>query len=318
MREMPEDMRENPQPGEDLFSYLLELARVRSALSGGLVAGGAWALAFPATPLVKFWGIRRGSAWIDVGTGKPLAARAGDVFLFNASGPHLLASDLAVPPLPLDALGPGRAGAILHHGEDGGAGADFFMIGGKVALDEGSAPLLFGGLPPVLRLAADSPRAAPVHWILERLVAERDAGLPGGAAASAQLAQLMLIEILRAHLAEPGALGSGSFKALADARLAPALRLMHGDPGRAWRLPELAAACAMSRAAFSAHFGKVAGSSPLHYLTGLRMRLALRRLRQSDVGIARLAEEYGYGSESAFSHAFKRVLGRPPKAFRQA
>lgn len=305
-------MRENPGPVEDVFSHLLALARVRSALSGGLLAGGAWALAFPATPLVKFWGIRRGSAWIDVGDGKPLAARAGDVFLFHAPGPQVLASELSLPALPLDALAPGRAGAILRHGE----GEDFFMIGGKVDLDEGSAPLLFGGLPPVLRLAADSPRAAPVHWILERLVAERDAGLPGAAAASAQLAQLMLIELLRAHLAEPGALGSGSFKALADARLAPALRLMHGDPGRAWRLPELAAACAMSRAAFAAHFRAVAGSAPLNYLTELRMRLALRRLRQSGVGIARLAEEYGYASESAFSHAFKRVLGRPPKAFR--
>ncbi|MFK3737405.1 AraC family transcriptional regulator [Massilia sp. TN1-12] len=305
-------MIENPDAIDDLFSDLLELVRARSALSGGLRAGGRWAVAFPATSRVKFWGIRSGAAWIDLGDGAPLLAQAGDVFLFHAPGPHVLRTDGAGLPVALDTLAAGRRGAILQLGD----GDDFFMIGGKVDLDEGSAPLLFGGLPPVLRLPAASPRAPGVHWILDRLVAEREAGLPGSGAASAQLAQLMLIEILRAHIAEPALLGSGYFKALADRRLAPALRLMHGEPGRAWRLPELAAACAMSRAGFADHFKRVAGASPLHYLTELRMRLARRRLRQGGVGLARLAGEYGYGSESAFSHAFKRVFGESPKAFR--
>lgn len=307
-------MIENPDSTNDLFSDLLDLVRARSALSGGLRASGRWAVAFPGTPLVKFWGIRSGSVWIDLGDGAPLRAQAGDVFLFHAPGPHVLRSDGAALPVTLDSIGAGppRPGAILQLGD----GADFFMIGGKVDLDEGSAPLLFGGLPPVVRLPAASPRAPGVHWILDRLVAERDAALPGSGAACAQLAQLMLIEILRAHIAEPALLGSGYFKALGDRRLAPALRLMHGEPGRAWRLPELAAACAMSRAGFADHFKRVAGAPPLHYLTELRMRLARRRLRESGVGLARLAAEYGYGSESAFSHAFKRVFGHSPKACR--
>jgi AraC-like DNA-binding protein len=311
MQKMPESMREHPG---DLVSDLLELARVRSALSGGLRAGGDWAVAFPATRQVKFWGIRHGRAWIDFGTGAPLAAQAGDIFLFHAPGPHVLASTPGVPALPLEQLAGSRAGAVLRHGDAGRD--DFFMIGGKVDLDPGCAPLLFGGLPPVLRLDGNAAHAPGVHWILDRLVAERDAALPGAAAACAQLAQLMLIQILRAHLAEPERLGSGPFRALADRRLAPALRLMHGDPGRPWRLPELAAACAMSRAGFAGHFRTVAGAAPLQYLAELRMRLAQRRLREGDTGIARLAQEFGYGSESAFSHAFKRVTGMSPKQFR--
>jgi AraC-like DNA-binding protein len=306
-------MIENPETSDDLFSGLLELVRARSALSGGLRAGGRWAVAFPATTRVKFWGIRSGSAWIDLGDGAPLHAQAGDVFLFHAPGPHVLRSEGAGLAVALDTIAEGRSGAVLQVGD----GSDFFMIGGKVDLDEGSAPLLFGGLPPVLRLAAASPRAPAVHWILERLVAERDAALPGAGAACAQLAQLMLIEILRAHIAEPALLGAGYFKALGDRRLAPALRLMHADPGRAWRLPELATACAMSRAGFADHFKRVAGAPPLHYLTELRMRLARRRLRGDGTGLARLAADYGYGSESAFSHAFKRVFGESPKAFRE-
>jgi AraC-like DNA-binding protein len=43
------------------------------------------------------------------------------------------------------------------------------------------------------------------------------------------------------------------------------------------------------------------------------MRLAERALRQNGAPIAKLAESLGYASESAFSHAFKRVTGRAPK-----
>lgn len=307
-------MRENPEL--DLVSHLLGLVRARSALSGGLRAGGTWALAFPATRSVKFWGIRQGSAWMDFGAGAPLAAHAGDVFLFHAPGPHVLSSAPGLPAVPLDAVAQGRTGAVLRHGVASDDDGDFFMIGGKVELDEGCAPLLFGGLPPVIRLAGDAPGVRSIHWILDRLVAERDAGLPGSAAACAQLAQLMLIDILRAHLADTAQLRSGWFRTLAEPRLAPALRLMHGAPGHGWRLAELAAACAMSRAGFADHFKRAAGTAPLHYLAELRMRLAGRRLRQSDDGLARVAEEFGYASESAFSHAFKRVMGCAPKAFR--
>lgn len=305
-------MRENPDGVTDPFSHLLALARARSVLSGGLVAGGDWAVAFPATEQVKFWGIRRGAAVLDAATPTPVQLRAGDVLLFRAPGPHVLAGTPGAQPVPLDTLAGGRRGAVLHHG--GGDG--FYMIGGKVELDAGYAPLLFGGLPPLVHIAGDSAAAQPIHWILDRLVAERDAALPGMEAASAQLAQLMLIEILRAHIAGAGTLTSGHLKASADRRLAPALRLLHGAPGRAWRLPELAAACAMSRAGFAAYFKSVAGTSPLRYLAELRMRLAQGRLRDG-ASIARLAEEFGYASESAFSHAFKRILGTPPSAVRQ-
>lgn len=313
MRVMPNNMFENPEG--DVLSALLALTRARSSLSGGLVAGGAWAVAFPATAQVKFWGVRRGAARVDIGSGAPLHVDAGDVLLFHAPGPHVLAGAADAVPVPLADLAQGRAGAILRHGVGPGARADFFMIGGKVDLDDGCAPMLFGGLPPVLRLAGDAPQAERVHWILDRLVAERDAALPGVDAVCAQLAQLMLIEILRAHVANADRLGAGYFRAAVDPRLAPALRLLHGDPGRAWRLPELADACALSRSAFAARFRATAGASPLHYLTELRMRLARRRM-QGGATVAQAAAEFGYASESAFSHAFKRVLGCAPRRAR--
>jgi AraC-like DNA-binding protein len=107
-------------------------------------------------------------------------------------------------------------------------------------------------------------------------------------------------------------------RALGDARLAPALRLMHAEPGRAWHLDELASVCAMSRTTFALHFRQAAGVAPLTYLTEWRMRLAERTLREDRAPVAVVAQSLGYSSESAFSNAFKRVTGNSPKTCRSA
>jgi AraC-like DNA-binding protein len=111
---------------------------------------------------------------------------------------------------------------------------------------------------------------------------------------------------------------AGWLRALADARAAPALRLMHSEPGRAWRLEELAKACAMSRTTFASHFKMVSGKAPLTYLTDWRMRLAEHALLAETTPVARISQTLGYSSESAFSNAFKRTTGRSPRAYRRS
>ncbi|NVZ67251.1 helix-turn-helix transcriptional regulator, partial [Pseudomonas gingeri] len=169
-------------------------------------------------------------------------------------------------------------------------------------------------LPPWIHVPAASPQAKAFRWLLDQLVEERASELPGVQLASAQLAQLLFIQILRAHLSTSAPMPAGWLRALADTRIAPALRLMHGDPARAWHLDELARACAMSRTTFALRFRTTAGVAPLTYLTEWRMRLAERALREDNRPMAVLAQTLGYSSESAFSNAFKRVTGSSPKA----
>lgn len=123
---------------------------------------------------------------------------------------------------------------------------------------------------------------------------------------------------MRAHLEESGAVAAGWLRALGDKRLAPALQLMHGDPGRSWQLEELARATAMSRTTFALRFKTAAGVAPLTYLTEWRMRLAQRALREENVPVAVLGRSLGYISESTFNNAFKRVTGSAPKRYRRA
>jgi len=154
------------------------------------------------------------------------------------------------------------------------------------------------------------------RWLLDRLIDERDAGEPGARLASAQLTQLLFIQILRSYIDTASIMPPGWLRALADPRIAPALRLMHGDPARSWHLEELAAACAMSRTSFAFHFRTVASVAPLTYLAEWRMHLAERALRDELSPVAVIARSLGYMSESAFSSAFKRIKGKSPTAYR--
>lgn len=109
----------------------------------------------------------------------------------------------------------------------------------------------------------------------------------------------------------------GWLRLLTDAPLAPALRLIHEQPGKRWGLAELARAANMSRTSFAERFRAVAGAPPLTYLSRWRMVLAQRALRDPDIRVGALAAQLGYGSESAFSTAFKREVGESPLHYRR-
>jgi AraC-like DNA-binding protein len=298
----------------DPFSDILKFTNAVSLVTGGFAAGGAWALRFPAPEKIKFFAIVRGSCWVCIDGEAPLQFQEGDVGLLAARRSFVLASDLETVPLDAMAVFACAGGRRVTLGD----GCDFAHIGGHVLLDPASGQLLADVLPPWIHVPAASRQAAAFRWGLEQLVEEQAFEQPGAQLASAQLAQLLFIQILRAHIQAAGPMPAGWLKALGNPRIAPALRLMHGDPARSWHLEELAGVCAMSRTTFASHFKAVAGVAPLAYLTAWRMRLAERALRDDAAPVAQLARNLGYASESAFSNAFKRVTGNSPKAYRNA
>jgi len=297
----------------DPFSDVLSLINAKSVVSGSLVAGGAWAIRFPASNLINFWGIERGECWCLTETSDaPLHLQAGDFLLRTACQSAVLATDLDATPVDFQEVAASDTGGRLHYGN----GDQFFMIGGKVELDATHGAALLDSLPPSIHIRHGSTHATVLQWLLAQLVRERTEGLPGVATASAQLAHLMFIQILRAHLDLGATLAPGWLRLVGNRRLAPALRLLHGEPARAWGLEELARECGMSRATFAVHFKTNAGITPFAYLAQWRMRLAERALRDGDDAISSLGYSLGYASESAFSNAFKRLVGEAPARYR--
>ena len=107
----------------------------------------------------------------------------------------------------------------------------------------------------------------------------------------------------------------GLLRGLADARVAVALRHMHGEPSRPWSVEQLANKAALSRSAFSERFTKAVGLAPMEYLLAWRMALAKDLLRGEGLAIADVAERVGYGSASTFSTAFSRHVGQAPRRY---
>jgi AraC-like DNA-binding protein len=296
----------------DPFSDILKFTNAESLVTGGFKAGGTWAIRFPAPEKIKFFAVVKGACWVSIdGEAEPVRFETGDVGLLTAKRSFVLGS--GPDAVPVDAMSVFAGGSATL-----GDGNDFAHIGGHVLLDPASGRLLADVLPPWIHVPAASAQATTFRWLLDQLVEEGVAQLPGAQLVSAQLAQLLFIQIVRAHLKTSSAMPSGWLRALGDPRIAPALRLMHGDPARAWHLEELAKACAMSRTSFAVHFRTVAGVAPLTYLTEWRMRLAERALRDETTQVAVVARSLGYTSESAFSNAFKRLNGSSPKAYRNA
>jgi AraC-like DNA-binding protein len=192
-----------------------------------------------------------------------------------------------------------------------------FLLGGRFDFGERARELLLDALPPVLHVPGDTEAAATLRWALAQVDAElRDRPVASGLVAE-HLALIMLIHMLRLHLATTPAAGPGWLGGLADPVVAPALRALHADPARPWTVADLATVSAVSRSTLAARFKQAVGQGPLDYLTGWRIELAADRLRRGD-GIATIARAVGYGSESALSTAFKRETGRSPREFRRA
>jgi AraC-like DNA-binding protein len=166
-------------------------------------------------------------------------------------------------------------------------------------------------LPPIVYIRKESDKAA-LRWSLQRMREELREPQPGGFLIAQQLAYMILVQALRLHLAEGLRGRVGWLFALADKQMSAAINSMHDDPAHRWTLPKLAKRAGMSRSAFALKFKRTVGETPMEYLTRWRMLLAGDRLVNSSDPISVIALSLGYESESAFSTAFKRVMGCSP------
>lgn len=296
----------------DPLSDVLALLKPRSYMAGGIDHGGEWSVAFPKHEGIKCYAVVSGACWLCVdGIDAPIGLESGDCFILPRGMPFRMCSDPALLPVDFHTLisTPGQGGLTTLNG--GGA---CVVAGGYFALAGRHADLLLGMLPPVVHLKRESERAA-LRWALDRMSQELRERRPGGVLLAQQLAYTMLVQALRLHLAEGPEGGVGWLFALADPQMSIAISAMHDDPARRWTVQELAERAAMSRSSFAQRFKETVGSSPMEYLTRWRMLLAGDRLTTSREPVSAIAQSLGYESESAFSTAFKRVMGVAPRRY---
>jgi AraC-like DNA-binding protein/mannose-6-phosphate isomerase-like protein (cupin superfamily) len=299
----------------DPLSEILSLLKPQSHISSGFDAGGDWSLRFAIQEdVMKSYAVISGGCWLMVDdTDVPVRLEAGDCFVLPSGRPFRLTSDPALPSMDSkSAFPPSVPGGVVTINGGGGV----FLAGSRFTVSGRNAGILLKMLPLVVHLHGKTDQAA-LRWSVERMREEMRNAQPGGHLIAQHLAHMMLVQALRLYLAEQTSTDVGWFAALADRQIGAAIAAIHAEPARRWTLHDLAGQVGMSRSVFAHRFREKLGETPMDYVTRWRMLLAAQRLETSDDPVSSIAPDLGYESESAFSTAFKRVMGQPPRVFRR-
>ncbi|HEY1713594.1 MAG TPA: AraC family transcriptional regulator [Solirubrobacteraceae bacterium] len=302
----------------DLIGEAISAMRTGRPKAARALLVAPWGLRFQAAGAAGVHVILKGTAWLLPPDGEPILMSAGDVALVRRGRMHGLADDPGTPLYDVGADTPHRDadhwpqdGSALDEGTPGTV-----LIGGTYYLSGTRPHPLFDSLPDVVHLPARIGAASTVRTVIELLGAEMDRQRPGLTAAVPALLDLLLLYTMRSWF-ESAENATGWARALRDPSLSAALSAIQERPAEPWTVASLAAEGGLSRAAFARRFAELAGQPPLTYLTWWRMTLAARLLQSSDATVDAIAGRVGYGSEYAFSKAFKRELGLPPARYRR-
>ena len=314
----------------DALSETLRVVRLVGAIFISARFTAPWCYASPeaitAAPMLEpgaervviFHLITEGECFVELDGAQPLRLQAGDAVIFPHGDGHLMSSQPGLLPAKdadLCKVLARRPRQLAY----GGGGATTRLVCGYLACDATLARLLLDGLPQIVRVNVRGSKAgvwleASVRYALVEARSPR----PGGAGVLSKLAEVLFIEVLRLYMHEQGEQRTGWLAGLADRIVGPVLNALHGEPGRPWTLDELARAAGTSRSVLAERFHALVGRTPIQYLTQWRMLLAANLLSGTNLALARVAEQVGYQTDTAFSRAFRREYGAPPAAWRKA
>ncbi len=180
---------------------------------------------------------------------------------------------------------------------------------GSMSFDRASLRPITQLLPSFILIKAEQARTLALHDTMRALASEMAEQVPGSEIVANRLAEVLFIQILRAHIASGPERKKGWLRAIFDPQMGTALSAIHDCVNTPWTVESLAEAAGMSRSAFAARFKELLGQTPLEYVTEWRMQKAMQLLQQRDKKLIDVARSVGYESGAAFSKAFKRVVG---------
>ncbi|HEY6716849.1 MAG TPA: AraC family transcriptional regulator [Reyranella sp.] len=320
----------------DALSDVLRAVRLAGAVYFDVVARAPWVAEQPtremvlpkilpgAQHLISYHVVTEGRCFAGIIGAEPIAVEAGEVVVFTKGDPHVMSSSpgMRAAPVTAEAFDEAAASPLpfsVSYGAAGGGGPPSVkLVCGFLACHGQPFNLLLDNLPPVIK--AGNPRDGVSNWLGEFIrvaISESTNKRAGGESVLAKLSELMFIEVVRRHLEAVPPVQIGWLAGLRDPFVGKALSLIHRSPARNWTIEELARDVGLSRSVLAERFADLVGLPPMHYLAKWRMQIASELLSGGSTNMATVAAEIGYGSEAAFSRAFKKMVGVPPSAWRR-
>lgn len=323
-------------PAADPLSAVLRAVRLTGSLYFMVDATSPWCVDVPpvgrfaniihpgAQHVISYHMVLEGAGFASVRGAPPVRFGAGDVIVFPHGDAYLMQSAPDAPPEhdPAATLAFFRAlvAGVLPFvvSEGGGAPPPAKFICGFLGCDLEPFNPILPGLPRLLHLRRSNTGGSD---LLARLVAltleEAQAPRDGGRSVRLALSELMFVELLRCWARTAPASELGWLAGLREPAVARALELIHERPTQEWTVASLATAVGLSRSALAQRFVALVGHRPATYLTLWRMQMAAELLATGRMPVSEVGFRIGYGSEAAFSRAFKRVVGVSPQEWRR-
>ena len=154
----------------------------------------------PPTDLAHFVMLSRGNCWLSIeGTADPIPLTGGDCFLLAKGTSIILRDSPRTPPKwSFREVGARANGNVALCG---GGGAPTTIICGSLSFDRASLRPITQMLPSFILMKADQARTLALHTTVQALASEMAEQAPGSEVVATRLAEVMVIQLLRAHIA---------------------------------------------------------------------------------------------------------------------
>ncbi|BBY62129.1 AraC family transcriptional regulator [Mycolicibacterium helvum] len=295
---------------EDALSEILHVVQLQGRSVARYASRAPFNIALPA-----------GTRWFHIVEQGPIRIQAlgmptqlldaGDLVLCaRGDGHHLQAGDPISARTLRDTDSPPNA-ALLSD-----ARAPRWLTGTFTANDTIADPV-FSVLPSAIVVSSQPHGQEWLPVTLQLLLVEVTSPSPGSSAMISRLLDLLFIHALR-EWSRQQPTNAGWLTAAMDPALSTVLTAIHRDLSYPWSVAQLATIANVSRTAMAQRFTRLLGRPPLTYIADRRLSHAAELLRTSTTPVAAIANQVGYSSEAAFSRAFRRRYGQPPRQWKNA
>ena len=316
----------------DTLSEVLRAVRLTGAVFFSVDASAPWVAETPSgreigphimpgvEHVIEYHVLTAGSCWAGIVDEPPIRLEPGDVIVFPQGDSHVMSSapGMRGGGAGVEVLDQARSDRLpISIKKDGGGPERAQLVCGFLGCDARPFNPLLDALPRVLHVRGGASDDGVIAQFVKLALAESTARRAGGEAILARLSELLFVEIVRRYLSALPLDNVGWLAGLRDENIGRVLSRLHGRPTHDWSLDELAKEVGMSRSVLAERFTHFVGVPPMQYLAQWRMQTAARLLLETRSTVAAIGLDVGYDSEAAFARAFKRVVGKPPAAWRR-
>ncbi len=189
------------------------------------------------TDLAHFAMLSRGNCWLSVeGIPDPIPLTGGDCFLLARDTSIVMRDSPRTRPRSTFREIAAEPNTVVHYG---GGGAPTTIVCGSLSFERASLKPITQLLPRFILIKADQAHTPALHITMQALASEMAGQAPGSEVVATRLAEVLFIQILRAHIASEPERNQGWLRAIFDPQIGTALSALHDRVNKPWdgRIP---------------------------------------------------------------------------------